>query len=88
MSPRDGRLGGKTCSEHQPLCCFHRPADPAVPLQFGLSPHLIINQCALSLLTLQTHVFRVCSWMLVHILLEYFVYCYIIKLEGTLWNVE
>lgn len=32
--------------------------------------------------------FCVCSWMLFHILLEYFVYCYIIKLEGTLVECE
>lgn len=42
----------------------------------GLRPHLILNQCALSWVTLWTHVFCVYSWML---LLEHFVYCYIIN---------
>lgn len=82
----DGWEGKHTLST-SPHAAF-RLAYPAVPLQFGLSPHPIINQCTLSLLTLQTHVFRVCSWMLVRILLEYFVYSYIIKLEGPLWNVD
>ena len=70
-----------------PPSCLHRPVDEQC-LPVLCIPHLILSQHAPSLLTQQTHVLCVCSWMLFHILLEYFVYCYIIKLEGTLVECE